>query len=108
MWLRCSTICYAEFVVEVLPSIPNVAAESCFEFVHRHQQLSTSAENGYYYSTPLQKKGDVLNPKNKRPISSVHCLSKLFERIIYEHLYVCIRTQKILHECQFGFRWRRN
>ena len=50
------------------------------------------------------KKGDVNSLNNYRPISVLPAISKIFERIRYDQLYVYFDYNNILSEEQYGFR----
>ena len=41
---------------------------------------------------------------NYRPISLLPCFSKIFERIVYNHLYNRLQFNKLLYDSQYGFR----
>ena len=51
---------------------------------------------------PLFKKGDVTLLNNYRPISLLPCLSKIFERVLFNQLYEYFERNNIL--TQYGFR----
>lgn len=53
--------------------------------------------------TPIYKKGDVLDPKNYRPISVLLILSKIFERAIYNRLIKFLSDNSVISLSQFGF-----
>ena len=53
---------------------------------------------------PLFKKGDASNMSNYRPISLLPTISKVFERVIYNHLYDYFNNNNLLAEQQYGFR----
>lgn len=54
--------------------------------------------------TPIYKKGNKNEAKNFRPITILHNLSKVYERIIYIRLLNFVLTHNILPSCQYGFR----
>ena len=54
--------------------------------------------------TPIFKKGDPQLMQNYRPISTLPCLGKIFEKVIYTRLYKFCISKKIIYENQFGFR----
>ena len=53
--------------------------------------------------TPIFKKGDILDPKNYRPISVLLILSKIFERAIYNRLIKFLSDNSVISPSQFGF-----
>ena len=52
---------------------------------------------------PLFKKGDVALLNNYRPISLLSCLSKIFERVLFNQLYEYFERNDILTQRQYGF-----
>ena len=54
--------------------------------------------------TPVYKSGDVTDPGNYRPISTLSPFSKVFERLIYNQLYSFLEKHQIMYKYQFGFR----
>ena len=54
--------------------------------------------------TPIYKNGDVTDPGNYRPISTLSPFSKVLERLIYNQLYDFLEKHSILFQYQFGFR----
>ena len=58
----------------------------------------------YGHITPVFKKGNPQLIENYRPISTLPCFGKIFEKVIYERFYSYLTANKILHENQFGFR----
>ena len=53
---------------------------------------------------PLFKSGDPKAFNNYRPISILPCLSKIYEKVVYNRLIDFINKNKILSKCQYGFR----
>ena len=53
---------------------------------------------------PLFKKGDPSDTANYRPVSLLSCVSKIFERIVFKHLYNFITDNNILSNHQSGFQ----
>ena len=53
---------------------------------------------------PLFKSGDHLKVNNYRPVSILPVLSKVLEKLMYNHLMAFIEKFKILYDFQFGFR----
>ena len=54
--------------------------------------------------TPLFNSGDPKAYNNYRPISILPCLSKIYEKVVYNRLIDFINKSKILSKCQYGFR----
>ena len=55
---------------------------------------------------PIYKSGDKTSIENYRPISVLSVFSKVFEKIMYNHLINFINKHNILYKYQFGFRKR--
>ncbi|KAK3095789.1 hypothetical protein FSP39_019145 [Pinctada imbricata] len=53
---------------------------------------------------PIHKKGDKSTPSNYRPISLLSCIGKLFERVMFKHLYNHLHANNLLYDLQSGFR----
>ena len=53
---------------------------------------------------PLYKKGNINSITNYRPISLLPTLSKVFERVIFNQLYLYLDHNNLLSEEQYGFR----
>ena len=53
---------------------------------------------------PLFKKGDVTLLNNYRPISLLPCVSKFFERVLFNQLYEYFDRNDLLTQHQYGFR----
>ena len=53
---------------------------------------------------PVYKSGDKSNISNYRPISVLSFFSKVFEKIVYNHVIDFINTNNLLTKQQFGFR----
>ena len=70
-----------------------------------------SFANGYFPGEmklakviPIFKNGDKHIFQNYRPVSVLSCLSKIFERLMYNRLVTFIEKQKLINDLQFGFR----
>ncbi|XP_034944089.1 uncharacterized protein [Chelonus insularis] len=83
------------------------------ELVMDYTTLFNNALNHSYYPRrwkqarviPILKKGkDPTDPTSYRPISLTSNISKLFEKLIKEHLIRHIEEHKIIPDNQFGFR----
>ena len=57
---------------------------------------------------PVFKSGNVDLDENYRPISILPILSKLLERTVHDQLYSFMESNRLLSDCQFGFRKRRS
>ena len=53
---------------------------------------------------PLHKKDDRDALNNYRPVSILPAISKLFERVIFKHVYNFFHQNKLLTKHQSGFR----
>ena len=53
---------------------------------------------------PLYKKGNINSITNYRPISLLPTFSKVFERVIFNQLYMYLDHNNLLSEQQYGFR----
>ena len=56
------------------------------------------------FIVPIFKKGDPTDKENYRPISITSIISRIFERILVEHINFYLTTNSIISESQFGFR----
>ena len=54
--------------------------------------------------TPIDKGGEITDPSNYRPISTLSTFSQIFEKCIYNQLINYIEKRKIIFQFQFGFR----
>ncbi len=52
---------------------------------------------------PIHKKGSVHDYKMYRPVSLLPCISKVFEKIIFNEVYLHLKRNRILREYQSGF-----
>jgi hypothetical protein len=52
---------------------------------------------------PIFKKADQTNPENYRPISLLSCVGKVFERVIFNHLYNYLNINNLISSQQAGF-----
>ena len=53
--------------------------------------------------TPIDKGGEVTDPTNFRPISTLSTFTQIFEKLMHKQLIIYIEKQKILFQFQFGF-----
>ena len=53
--------------------------------------------------TPIFKKGDKTQPSNYRPVSLLSCCGKLFERVVFKHMYNFFMENNLLYKYQSGF-----
>lgn len=58
--------------------------------------------------TPLYKSGSLAEIDNYRPISILHTLSKILEKIVYKQLMAHLECYSLLFKYQFGFRPNRS
>jgi len=58
--------------------------------------------------SPVYKSGNPDHVENYRPISVLPVLSKILETAVHQQLYDFLETNKLLYDCQFGFRRRHN
>ena len=75
--------------------------------------ISNSIKEGVFPSelklirvVPLLKSGDSSQITNSRPISILSFFSKIFERIMYNHIVDFMDSNCSIHKYQFGFRQR--
>ena len=54
--------------------------------------------------TPIHKKGDKQLVKNYRPISLSPICGKIFEKIVFNQLYLCFTSNNLITKNQSGFR----
>ena len=54
--------------------------------------------------TPIDKGGEVTDPTNFRPISTLSTFTQIFEKLVHKQLINYIEKWKILFQFQFGFR----
>ena len=90
----------------VLKSLPTLSKSLLLIF-------KTALLKGYYPSqwkisevVPIYKDGDKSAIENYRPISLLCCVSKIFEKLIFDELYEIVH--KHLNEAQHGFRKKRS
>ena len=57
---------------------------------------------------PVFKSGSVEDVSNYRPISVLPILSKIMERVVFTQLSEYLETNKLLTNCQFGYRYKRS
>jgi hypothetical protein len=85
---------------EAAPGISAVLAKM-FQF---------SVDQGYFpqnwklaHVVPLHKKGEMTNPSNYRPVSLLPCVSKVFEKVVFNHVHQYLRSNNLLCDRQSGF-----
>ena len=54
--------------------------------------------------TPVDKGGEVMDPSNFRPISTLSALTQIFEKLVYKLLINYIEKHDLLFQFQFGLR----
>ncbi len=52
---------------------------------------------------PIFKKGGLKYCNNYHPISLLCCISKVFEKLIFNHIYSYLRCHGLINEHQSGF-----
>ena len=52
---------------------------------------------------PMFKKDDRLLPNNYRPISLLPCISKIFEKLLFDHIFAFLKRYGLLNKRQSGF-----
>lgn len=55
------------------------------------------------HAIPLFKKDDPSITSNYRPVSLLSCISKIFERILFKHIYNFLHANNLFHKYQAGF-----
>ena len=60
----------------------------------------------HVYVCPVFKDGNKKDVSCYRPISLISCVSKVFERILFDHIFSFVHSS--LHAQQFGFRKKRS
>ena len=62
--------------------------------------------SGWKYTkiVPLHKKESTLKPKNYRPVAILSPLSKVLEKVLYEHVYDYFSRNKLFHPSLHGYR----
>ena len=53
--------------------------------------------------TPIHKDGDRMEKSNYRPISVLHVISRLFEELVFNQLYQCMKEKGLFSGDQSGF-----
>ena len=80
----------------LVPSPVCVAASPSSHFVTRIEEDCRRINEGYYVMTPP----DIYN---YRPVSLLPCVSKVFEKLIFQHIFSYLRHNAILSPHQSGF-----
>ena len=57
---------------------------------------------------PLHKKGDILDPKNYRPVAIVPILSKILEKVIFIQMITYLNENSLLHPNHHAYRAHHN
>ena len=53
---------------------------------------------------PVHKKESTQDPLNYRPVSLLSCISKIFEKLVFNHVYQYLDDFHLLSSKQSGFR----
>ncbi|EDO31697.1 predicted protein, partial [Nematostella vectensis] len=53
--------------------------------------------------TPVDKGGEITDPFNFRPISTLSTFTQVLEKLVYQQIINYVEKQNILYECQFQF-----
>ena len=53
--------------------------------------------------TPVDKGGEITDPFNFRPISTLTTFTQVLEKLVYKQIINYIERQNIIYQCQFGF-----
>ena len=76
--------------------------------------FNTSIQNGKYPQVwknacviPIFKKGSHSNINNYRPVSLLPCVSKIFEKLVFNHILNYLRLHSVITAKQSGFINRR-
>ena len=90
-----------------------LAAEYIAGPLHHVTTLSIMQQkfpSGWKYTkiVPLHKKDSTLKPENYRPVAILSPLSKILEKVIYEHIYDYFSRNKLFHSSLHGYRGGRS
>jgi hypothetical protein len=86
---------------EILPSITHIINLSI-----KHSIFPTQFKKAKVI--PLHKSGDMLNPKNYRPVAILPVLSKLLEKAVFLQMIEYFESNDLLHPNHHGFRANHN
>ena len=81
----------------VAPSLTSIFSKSILTGIYPNDWKEAKV-------TPLFKKCLKSDPNNYRPISVIPVVSKVFEKIVYNQLNHYLDDNKLLLDCQSGFR----
>ena len=100
--------------IDLLPSnmLKDCSEEIAAPLAHIiNLSLNTSTVPSLWKSAkvnPVFKSGNPDLVENYRPISILPILSKLLERTVHDQLYSFLENNKLLSNCQYGFRKKRS
>lgn len=79
-----------------------LALTSAFNRIFESEDIPGSFKKAIIF--PIHKKGEYNDPANYRGISFLNTSAKLFSALLYSRLNQWVKSAKILHELQAGFR----
>ena len=86
---------------EILPALTHIINLSISE-----QQFPDSWKK--IKVIPLHKKGDILDPKNYRPVAIIPILSKVLERVMFNQIIKYLSENNLIHPNHHSYRQHHN
>ena len=107
--LQCLTSDKSSGLDRIGPKLLKNCALALYIPIHHLFSISLAShtipsERKIHPITPIHKSGDKSLVSNYRPISLLCIISKVLERIIYNHLSKFLLEQNLIYISQFGFR----